>query len=79
MEEKLLKMKAEIDEAKARKNRIEGEMDGLRTQLKDKYGYDSIEAAEADLDDLEKSIETKEKELAQQMQKLEESYDWKSL
>lgn len=79
MEQKLLKMKAEIDDAKAKKNRLEGEMDGIKAQLKEKYGFDTVESAESEVTRLEKEIEEQEEVLTDQMEKLENAYKWQTL
>ena len=46
-------------------------MKPLLKTLKDEYGLDGVEAAEAEADRLDAELETQEKDLAQQVAKLE--------
>lgn len=76
MEDTLLKMKTEIDEAKNKKNRFEGELDGLKGQLETKYGFTDVDEADDSVEALENEVEQDKSKLSTQVEKLKSSYKW---
>lgn len=79
MEDVLLKMKAEIEENKSKKARLEGELDGIKAQLKQEYGFDSIEEAEQELNKLQASLPELEIQLGKEIDALKSAYPWKTI
>jgi chromosome segregation ATPase len=74
----LVKMKKEIEEARNKKARLEGERDSIESQLKD-MGLDTIEDAENELDRLEEEETQLSNELEEKVEELRNSYDWKTV
>lgn len=79
MEETLLKMKAEIEDNKSRKARLEGELDGIIGQLTNDYGYKTIGEAEKALEVLQKEIPLLEGDLEKEVTALKSAYAWKTI
>jgi len=53
-------------------DRLEGRRDTLLKTLKDEHGLDSIEAAEKEIDRLDESLDTEEKDIRAKLDELEE-------
>ena len=79
MESLLMKMKAEIDDNKSKKSRLEGELDGVLAQLKSQFGFSSVEEAEDHLDKLKESLPGMEQKLAKEIDTLKSAYPWKTI
>jgi len=72
---KLTKIKAVIDAAKSKKDRLEGTKENLFSQLK-QYGCDSKMGGQTELDRLDKELKRLETEFDEGLSKLEKSYEW---
>lgn len=59
---RLAEFKAELDRRRQTKSRLEGSYDNLMKRLKDEFGVDSIEAAEAEIERCRKEAEKAEHE-----------------
>lgn len=79
MEDTLLKMKAEIEEDKNRKLRLEGELDSVMGQLNHDFGFKTIEDAEKALKSLEQEVPTLESNLNKEIENLKSAYSWKTI
>lgn len=77
-EETLLRMKNEIESAKTKKSRLEGELDSLNKQLFAR-GFSSLEEAENNLLQLEETIKTSSTEVREQVEALLTMYTWKTI
>lgn len=69
----LISLKNSIETRKSEKERKEGALQLLEKQLKDEYGCDTTEAAEALLDVKEKALETKQEALDKYIRQLNEA------
>lgn len=74
IEEKLLDLKSEIDEAKSNVARLEGQKTALMSQLKTEWGVSSIKEARTKLAELQKKCDVLEKKIKEGLQELEETY-----
>lgn len=74
-EQKLLKIKEEIDSAKVELSKAEGKKDVLLSQLKSQFGCSSIEEAEKKVKTLEKSIAKLLASIEEGLLEIEEKYD----
>jgi len=72
---KLTKIKAVIDAAKSKKDRLEGTKENLFLQLK-QYGCDSKEKGQTELDRLDGELKRLETEFDEGLSNLEKSYEW---
>lgn len=72
--EKLLKIKAQIDEAKDKKARIQGQISGIEQQMLSKFDVKELKAAEKKLKDMGIELDKKEKKFEVGMSKLEENF-----
>ena len=79
MEDILSKMKNEIDEAKNKKNRLEGELDGLQNQLQTKYGFTDVDEADESIEKVEAEVVKDKAKLSTQVDKLKSSYKWTTI
>ena len=76
IEQKLLKMKRIVDNAKQEKARLEGSLSTVMKSLKDDFNVLTVEAAEEYLEELKKEEKLLSKELDAAIAKLEKDYDW---
>lgn len=74
--QKLNKMKSILDNAEKQVNLLQGRLDGLYDQMKKEFGIEDLEEAEEKLLEMDTDLANKEKKLQEDVQKLEESYDW---
>ena len=75
LKQKLLNMKDKIDQAKAQADKLTGALDQMTAQLKDRFGVD-LDGATALTEQLEGEIAELEKDISDQVKKLEDEYDW---
>jgi len=73
--ERLAQMKAKIDKAKERRQRLEGQRDQLLVDL-EKLGCKSIKHANTQIGKLDKEITTLNSNVTDGLKTLEESYAW---
>lgn len=73
--QKLNQFKKKIEEAKQKKARKEGQYEELMQTLKT-FNCDSIEEAEKVIEETLKKKQTKEKEILNSIEELEQDYDW---
>lgn len=71
----LLELKENIDHAKQRQSELKGAREHLMSELKKQWNCDTIDEAEARLDQMERDIEKKEEEINNGLIKLQEKYD----
>lgn len=69
----VIKLKKEIDEAKEQQARYKGQLDVLYKKLKDEYGVQTIEEAEALLEKKKKTLAVRKARLDRAIQGLEET------
>jgi hypothetical protein len=74
--ERLIQLKAEIDQAKLDKASVEGQLKQNLARLKDEFQCRSIQQAQAKLETLKQQKETLMKQLEVSMAKLEEDFQW---
>lgn len=74
-ERELLELKEQIDEAKEKMSRLQGQHDGLLQQLKDDWGCTTLEQAQKKLKAMEKDVENLSNEILTGLRKLEEKYN----
>ena len=75
VEQKLLYFKEKITLAEKKKSEAEGSIKEILRQLK-KLGYNTIEEAENELNAFDAEIKNLKKQEKEQIQHLENSYDW---
>jgi len=68
---RIKEFRSEIDRRKQEKAKLEGQYDSGMTRLKDEFGLDSIDAAEAELTKLESLLAEKDSELEDLSAKLD--------
>jgi hypothetical protein len=71
---KLSKMKQDIEDQRAEKNRAEGQLTALMKQLKDEFGFESVEAAEEKLEEMQKEIEEADEKMEKDVDAFEKKY-----
>lgn len=76
IEEKLLRMKQQIDEAKSKIDQTKGALDQLHQRLKTEFGVDSAEEAQELISKIEIETQTLNKEINELVTQLEEDYEW---
>lgn len=76
IENKLIKMKKSIDDAKQKANQIQGAIEQVRQRLESEFNISSLEEADDMLESIDLEIEQLEEEVKSQLQKLENDYDW---
>jgi len=73
---RLLKLKEDIEEAKASLNRLEGKQESLYNNLKSEFGCSSIEEGQEKLKALLEELTGKREDIQRQLDRLEEQYEW---
>ena len=77
IEDKLIKMKRQIEEAKTQAAQAQGALNQLLDQLKREFGVKDLKEAEKLLTELEAKEQELEQELEDKIVHLEESYEWR--
>lgn len=75
LEQQLLDLKKQIEEAKQAKAEAEGAIKVQRQQLADEHGCKTVKAALKKLDEMDGQIEALNQQIAEGMAKLEEEYE----
>ena len=73
---KLLKMKKIIEKNKVSKNRLEGQVDQIKKKLKTRFNCHDNKQIEEKLKSIGNKIESKEDELADELDALEKDFNW---
>jgi hypothetical protein len=73
--EKLLNLKKEIEDAKIKEAEMNGELNILKTQLKNEFSIDTLEDAEKELKKIEKKLIKLQMILQKDYEKLEEEFN----
>lgn len=76
IEDKLLKMKKQVEEARTRHDQAQGALNQLHEQLKREFKVDSVQEAEKLLTKLEIEKEQLDEDIEDIIKKLEADYDW---
>lgn len=76
IEDKLIKMKKTIDDAKQKSAQLQGALDQVKQRLQSEFNISSLEGAEALLDEMEMEISELEEAISKQIKKLESDYEW---
>lgn len=71
----LLDLKREVDDAKNEVTRLEGQLELLMKDLKEKHGCSTIKAAEAVLEKTQGEIDNLEEQIKNGIAELEERYE----
>lgn len=74
--ENLQKIKSQIEKAKTEQSEIQGKRSSTIETMKDKFGVDTIEAAEKELSKRGTELDKMENDFNSGYKELEESYDW---
>ena len=69
---RLLALKAQIEQEKAKEARLQGELDAITRQLKDDYGVESIEDGEARVEEEEAELKEQWERITAQLAELED-------
>jgi hypothetical protein len=72
----LINLKEKIETAKIKKNRLEGEKEGLHKTLEKDYGVSTLSEAKVLLETKEKQLVENQKILDTQVGELENNYNW---
>lgn len=72
----LLEMKKQIEQDKIKKNKIEGLIEQLLSELKEQYGSSTISEALKKLQEQEDQIKKEKKIIINKTKELENKYDW---
>lgn len=72
--ERLLHLKELLENERAKQAELKGELKSLMTQLKTEFNLDSLEAAEARLNELEQLIEEHEEIINAKIEELEGAF-----
>jgi hypothetical protein len=72
----LIDLKEKIEQAKVKKNKLEGEKEGLYKTLEKDYGVSTLSEAKFLMETKEKDIKKNQKILDEQVGELEEKYEW---
>jgi molybdopterin biosynthesis enzyme len=75
-EEKLLKLKKEIEEGKFKVSELKGTKSHLIQTLKKKWGCSSVEEAQEKIKEFEEQIEKYDKQIEKGIKELEDEYDF---
>lgn len=75
----LLKMKNELEEAKSKKQRLEGQLSTMMDTLKQKFGVNTLEEATTLLQEKQKNLQSLEADLTKGIEDLKKAYDWKTI
>ena len=73
---KLVKMREKIDESRRDSDRLEGELNQLRSQLKKDFGCEDLAAARKKYESLKSKSEKLKDEIDQGVAKLEKDHEW---
>ena len=74
-EKELLRLKEDIEEAKAKEQQLKGQNKMLLKQLKDEFDCDDIESANNKLAKIKKKSEKIKKEIDKKVQEIQEKYE----
>ena len=74
--EKLIKMRQDLDEAKEKKARLEGEEEAAKKTLKNDFDCKDLKDAKGKLKTLDKEIEDLDEEIHKGVSDLEEKFNW---
>ena len=74
LEERLLKLKEEIEKAKVRKTELEARKKIIQEELKTEWGCNSMEEVKQTVNKLKEQIENLRKEIEEGIKELEENY-----
>ena len=74
--EKLLNIKSQIEKAKTKQSEIKGQISGIESQMLSKFQVKGLKEAEKKLNTMGTELDKKEKEFSDNMQELENAYDW---
>ena len=69
--EKLLSMKKQLEEQKAQRSELQGELKSLTKQMEQEFGVKTPEEADAKIKEMETEIQGMEESLQQQVDKIE--------
>jgi hypothetical protein len=72
----LINLKEKIEQAKVKKNKLEGEKEGLYKTLEKDYGVSTLSEAKVLLETKEKQIIENQEILDKQVVDLENNYNW---
>jgi hypothetical protein len=75
----LLKIKDLIKKSELESAKAEGQIESIKKEWKEKYGFDSINKAEMKLEELKQELENSNNRLNKLYKELEESQDWDKL
>lgn len=75
----LLKIKDLIKKSELESAKAEGQIESIKKEWKEKYGFDSINKAEIKLEELKQELENSNNRLNKLYKELEESQDWDKL
>ena len=78
IEQRLLKLKQALEDARTRKAQAEGRLQSALESLSRDHGCESVAQAEKKLARLEKEIKTERDRLEKMLQELEEAPEWMS-
>lgn len=74
-QDELFELKEKVDAAKTEVSELEGQKKALMKQLKDDYGFATVEAAEKKLASMRKEVETLDEQIETGIEELEEKYN----
>ena len=74
-EQTLLKMKKEIESAKTKKERLEGQLEAIMNSIKDKYNCKTLKQAQKKLDKWYEDLTKLQEEHEQNVQQLEKEFN----
>lgn len=73
---KLSDMEAKVIQKENKKAKLEGALDNVMSELKDKHGIETLDDLNDNLDDLDKELGQLEDEFKTKVEALETNYDW---
>jgi hypothetical protein len=76
IEQKLLRLKEAIAEEKSKKSKLEGALEQLEKDLKEKYGITSVKDADKKIKGWKVEIDTSIESAEEAMEKLEQLFEW---
>lgn len=72
----LLDMRRKVDDAKAKVQRLEGQVDSARSRMKQEFGVDNLDAAQKLLGEMDGKLSEMEKRFNEGVTQLSGAYDW---
>ena len=75
-ETKLHTIKVQLDAARAKRDRAQGELDSIKRQLKKEFGVSTLKEARALLNKMQRDCDAADAQLKKDVASLEQKYDW---